>query len=105
MYKPILLKTFAKVPNTTDEEVDVVADSIIHINGLSFRDAVKDMATKDDVKGLEYDIKDLESRMATKDDITKSENKMLLKIVGLLVATIVINLSLTGMMLRFMLPS
>ena len=120
IYRPILLKTFAKIPNTTDEEVSMVVDSITHINELSFRDAVKDMATKADIKDMatKADIKDLESRMATKDDIkyleskmatkddiTKSENKMLFRIVGLLVATIIVNLSLTGMMLQFLLLS
>ena len=41
IYRPILIKTFAKIPNTTDEEVSMVVDSITHINELSFRDAVK----------------------------------------------------------------
>ncbi len=98
IYRPILLKTFAKIPNTTDEEVSMVVDSITHINELSFRDAVKDMATKDDIKYLE-------SKMATKDDIIKSENKMLFRIAGLLVATILVNLSLTSIIIRFFLLS
>ena len=125
MYRPILLKTFAKIPNTTDEEVSMVVDSITYTNELSFRDAVKDMATKADIKDMatKFDIKDLESRMATKadikdmatkadikdmvtkEDIIKSENKMLFRIAGLLVTTMLVNLSLTGIMLRFLLSS
>ena len=129
IYRPILIKTFAKIPDTTNKEVSMVVDSITHINELSFRDAVRDMATKADIKDMatkadikdmatkadirdlesrmatKDDIKYLESKMATKDDITKSENKMLFRLVGLLVATIVVNLSLTGIMLQFLLPS
>ena len=107
MYRSILFKTFAKIPNTTDEEIGMVVDSITYINELSFRDAVKDMATKADIKDMviKADIKYLESKMATKEDIRKSENKMLFRIVGLLAATVLVNLSLTGMMLRFFLSS
>ena len=74
---------------------------------MATKDDIKNMATKDDIKNMatKDDIKDLESRMATKDDITKSENKMLFRLVGLLAATIVVNLSLTGIMLQFLLPS
>ena len=107
MYRPILLKTFAKIPDTTDKEIGMVVDSISYINELSFRDAVKDMATKADIRDIELrmatkaDIKYLESIMATKEDIRKSENKMLFRMVGMLVTTILVNLSLTGMMLQF----
>ena len=119
MYRPILIKTFAKIPNTTDEEVSMVVDSITYINEISFRDAVKDMATKADIKDMatkadiknmatKADIKDMATKadikdMATKKDIIKSENRMLFRIVGLLVATVLVNLSLTGIMLRFLL--
>ena len=101
IYRPILIKTFAKIPDTTNKEVSMVVDSITHINELSFRDAVKDMATKADIKDMatKADIKD----MATKTDIAelKAEmyrvnNRTIMWIVGVGVAVAGIVIAVAG---------
>ena len=69
LYKRVLHKAFSRIPDITTEEVDLVVDSVIHENEHSLEDAMKDTATKDD-------IRDIESRMATKDDIKYIESSM-----------------------------
>ena len=90
LYEKFLHKVFSKIPGVTDEEAALAVDSVVHANELSFRNATKNMATKDDIKNMatkddikdmatKDDIRDLESRMATKDDIRDLESRMATK--------------------------
>ena len=85
MHKAAFHKTLIKIPNTTEEEIDLAIDNSIQMTGTMITNAVKDLATKDDIKDIESrmatkdDIKDIESRMATKDDIKDIESRMATK--------------------------
>ena len=82
MHKAAFHKTLIKIPNTTEAEVDLAIDNSIQMTGTMITNAVKDMATKDDIKDLatKDDIKDMATKddikdMATKDDIKDMATK------------------------------
>ena len=125
IHETILRKIFSQIPGTTDEEVEMAVDSTIHANEITFRDAIKNMATKDDIKNMatKDDVKEATKNMATKAEvreikaeirqakmetdtcIAKLEAKLAWRLLGFATAIILINLAGTGLMLRFLLPS
>ena len=46
----ILRKAYAKISGLTDEDINMAVDSTIHTNEITFRDAIKNMATKADIE-------------------------------------------------------
>ena len=109
MYKRVLHKVFSRIPDMTAEEVDLAVDSVIHENEHSLKDAMKDTATKDDIRDIESrmatkdDIKDIESKMTTKTELAELETRLVTRILGLVVAMMVMNLAILGLMLRLLL--
>ena len=129
MHKAAFHKTLIKIPNTTEEEVDLAVDNSIQMTGTMITNAVKDLATKDDIKDIEsriatkadlkemevrieskmatkIDLKDMEARMTTKIDLknmelemSKTESIMNWQIFGLVVTATLINLSGIGVIL------
>ena len=75
IHKEIIHKTLAKIPGVSKEEAHMTTDSLVYANDITIKEAIKDMATKADIRDIESrmatrdDIKDIESRMATKRDI------------------------------------
>ena len=93
VHKAIIHKTLAKIPGVSKEEAHMTTDSLVHANDITIKEAIKDielrMATKDDIKDMatKADIKDIELRMATKDDIKDMATKADIKDIELRMAT------------------
>ncbi len=68
IHKEIIHKTLTKIPGVSEEEAHMTTESLVYANDINIKEAIKDMATK-------ADIKDIESRMATKADIKDMATK------------------------------
>ncbi len=102
IHKEIIHKTLTKIPGVSEEEAHMTTESLVYANDINIKEAIKDMATKADIKDIEArmatkddikdmatkaDIKDIEARMATKDDIKDMATKADIKDIEARMAT------------------
>ncbi len=131
VYNSLFHKTLTKIPGTTKEEIGLAIESLVYIIDTVVKDAVKDMATKADIKDMatkaditdmatKADIRDVELRMATKADIknmatktdikeielkmSQMETRLVRKMFGMAITTILLNVSIMSLILHLLLP-
>ncbi len=122
VYNSLFHKTLAKIPGTTEEEIGLAIENLVYIIDTIVKDAVKDTATRADIKDMatKADIRDVELRMATKADIkdmatktdikeielkmSQMETRLVRKMFGMAITTILLNVSIMSLILHLLLP-
>ena len=109
IYDSLFHQTLTKIPGTTKEEIDLAIESLIYIIDTTVKNAVKDMATKADIKDIELrmatkaDIKDMATKADIKDvelKISQMETKLFRRMFGMIMATTLLNVSIVSLILQ-----
>ena len=100
--KTILRQTYAKISGLPNEEVNMAIDSTIYVNETTFKDAIKKMATKDDIREIKADVRAATKDMATKADVEKMARVIIMWMVGVFVASTVIIVTAVRLMIKFL---
>ena len=87
IYDSLFHQTLTKIPGTTKGEIGLAIESLIYIIDTTVKNAVKDMATKADIKDMELKI-------------SQMETKLFRRMFGMVMATTLLNVSIVSLILQ-----